>query len=290
MPTYNRSESIVMRAVQSVLCQTYTDWELYVVDDNKDDNPYSELIEKALTGLNDARVHYLKMEKNSGACAARNEGIAKSKGEYIALLDDDDEWLPKRLEKQLPFLKEQKIGFSYSGMLVYNETTGVKKSSGIKFKNGNVYHQLLKTNFMGGCSNFIIKREALEECGGFLKQMPAAQDYELWIRLSQKYHVSSVAEDLVIFHIHTEDSIMKSLDRRIKGYRRILELYYDDIIKDKDVHSFQLYNLGKFLILNHENKEGFSLLKDAIKLKPYKAIYYIAVITYWKICYLMSGK
>ena len=112
--------------------------------------------------------------------------------------------------------------------------------------------------------------------------MPSSQDYEMWLRLSKEYKVDSVAEDLVKYHIHEGDSITKSLDRRIEGFRKILEYYYDDIIKDKDTHSLQLYNLGKFMILNGQNKEGLQLLWNAIKLQPFKGLYYVAVIMYWK--------
>ena len=280
--TYGRNANIVMRAVDSVKKQTYANWELFVVDDNKDNNPYSQAIKAALENEENTKIHYIKMEKNSGACVARNRGIQESKGEYIAFLDDDDEWLPERLEKQLPLIKDEKVGFTYCGVWILNEKKGKKTSSWIKFDQGHVYDKLLKTNFMGGVSNFIVKRRAVEVCGGFRDDMPSSQDYELWLRLSKKYEVNSIAENLVVFHIHEGDSIMKSYDRRIAGYRKILESYHEDIIKNKKTHSYQLYNLGKFLILNHENKEGFSWLGKAIKMYPPSAIYYIGVIIYWK--------
>ena len=101
IPSYGRQCSMVMRAVESVKKQTYTDWELYLVDDNKDDNPYSKEIESAIRKENSEKIHYLRMEKNSGACAARNKGIEVSSGEFVAFLDDDDEWVPTKLEKQM---------------------------------------------------------------------------------------------------------------------------------------------------------------------------------------------
>lgn len=282
IPTYGRSPEIVLRAVESVKKQTYTEWELYVVDDNKEGNLYSEPLKGLLEGQNDSRIHYLRMEKNSGACAARNKGIRESSGEYVAFLDDDDEWLPERLEKQLPALADENVGFTYCGVWILNEKTGKKKSSWIQFKQGNVYKLLLKANFMGGVSNFIIKRSAMEKCGAFREDMPSSQDYELWIRLSKQYEVSSVRENLTVLHIHEGDSITRSLDRRIAGFRKILDSYYEDIVKNKKIHSFQLYNLGKFLILNGQNKEGLQFLWKAMKLWPLSSFYYVAVILYWK--------
>lgn len=283
MPTYGRTAEIVLRAVDSIIKQTYVDWELYVVDDNKENNLYSEAIKNALEDLKDTRIHYLRMEKNSGACAARNKGIQESKGEYVAFLDDDDEWLPERLEKQLPGLEDDNVGFTYCGVWILNEMTGKKKSSLIQFKHGNVYYDLLKGNFMGGVSNFIIKRSAMDKCGAFRVDMPSSQDYELWIRLSKQYDVSSIAENLTVLHVHEGDSITRSLARRIAGFRKILDIYHEDIVKDKKTHSFQLYNLGKWLILNKETKEGVYYLWQAVKLKPFNALYYIAVILYWKL-------
>lgn len=283
IPTYGRTKEIVLRAVDSVKKQTYTDWELYVVDDNKENNPFSDNIRNAIEGQADNRMHYIRMENNSGACAARNKGAQVSLGEYLAFLDDDDEWRPERLEKQVPLLEDKKVGFSYCGMWILNEKKNKGTSSWIQFENGNVYKKLLKSNFMGGVSNFIIKRSAFVDCGGFREDMPSSQDYEFWIRLSQKYNVSSLAEDLTVLHIHGGDSITGSLERRIAGFRKILKLYKDDIVKDKKIYSYQLYNLGKFLILNNELKEGFQLLGRAMKLKPLSSFYYIGVIMYWKI-------
>ena len=285
IPTYGRAADIVLRAVESIRKQTYTDWELYVVDDNKEQNPYSEPIKRRLEGIKDTRIHYLRMEKNSGACAARNKGIWESKGEYLAFLDDDDEWYPEKLEKQIPKFEDPLVGFVYCGFFMFQEKKGKGKSSWIQFTRGDVYTRLLKGNFMGGTPGVIIRRSCFDKCGYFREDMPSSQDYEMWLRLAKAYQVDSVAEDLVKVHLHEEDSITKSLDRRIEGYRKILCSYHDDIIKDKEIHSFQLYNLGKFLILNREYKEGMRLLLDSIKLKPKNGIYYIMVITYWKMNY-----
>lgn len=282
IPTYGRKPEIVLRAVESVKNQTYTDWELYVVDDNKEDNPYSEPIRELLEEQNDTRIHYLRMEKNSGACAARNKGIQESKGEYVAFLDDDDEWYPQKLEKQIVKFEDPEVGFVYCGFFMFNEKKGTGKSSWIQFTKGDVYTRLLKGNFMGGTPGVIVRRNCFEKCGYFRDDMPSSQDYEMWLRLAKEYKVDSVAEDLVKVHLHEEDSITKSLDRRIEGFRKILDSYHEDIVKDKKIYSFQLYNLGKFLILNGQNKEGLQLLWNAIKIQPINSFYYAAVILYWK--------
>ena len=93
IPTYNRA-NIVIRAIQSVLNQTYQNFELLVIDDGSQDNT-----EEIVTGIHDNRIKYIRHEKNKGVAAARNTGIEAAKGEFIAFLDSDDEWLPNKLKR-----------------------------------------------------------------------------------------------------------------------------------------------------------------------------------------------
>ncbi len=95
IPTYNRA-NLVSRAIKSVLNQTYQDFEIIVVDDCSEDNT-----EEIVKSFNDSRIRYIKHKKNKGGSAARNTGIKRARGKYIAFLDDDDEWLPSKLEKQI---------------------------------------------------------------------------------------------------------------------------------------------------------------------------------------------
>ncbi|RLF83553.1 glycosyl transferase, partial [Thermococci archaeon] len=95
IPTYNRA-NLLKRAIASVLNQTFTDFELIVVDDASPDNT-----PEVVRSINDGRIRYVRLKKNSGGPVARNTGIRKARGRFIALLDDDDEWLPNRLELQI---------------------------------------------------------------------------------------------------------------------------------------------------------------------------------------------
>ena len=98
IPTYNR-EHLVMRAIRSVVSQTFKDWELLVVDDGSKDNT-----EDAVQSFGDPRIRFIKHEINKGECATRNTGIVAATGGYLAFLDSDDEWLPEKLEKQVELL------------------------------------------------------------------------------------------------------------------------------------------------------------------------------------------
>ena len=109
-PSYNSSKFIV-ECIESVLSQTYENWEMIIVDDCSKDNS-KEIISELST--KDKRIKPIFLEKNVGAAEARNTAIRQSKGKYVAFLDSDDLWNPKKLEKQLSFMHENEIAFSYT--------------------------------------------------------------------------------------------------------------------------------------------------------------------------------
>ena len=109
MPSYNTANYIA-ESVKSVIAQTYTDWELIIVDDCSTDNT-DEIVAPFLT---DPRIRYIKNEKNSGAAVSRNRALREAKGKWIAFLDSDDLWLPEKLQKQIAFMEENGYAFSYT--------------------------------------------------------------------------------------------------------------------------------------------------------------------------------
>ena len=120
IPTYNRAH-LIDRSIQSVLNQTYQDFELIVVDDGSTDNT-EDIIRQFQE--KDKRIKYIKHDKNKGGSAARNTGIKNSRGEYIAFQDSDDEWFPEKLEKQIEIIEctDPKVGIVYSDMFkIYNK-------------------------------------------------------------------------------------------------------------------------------------------------------------------------
>ena len=123
LPTFNRAK-LLSRAINSVLKQSYYNLECIVVDDGSIDNT-----EKVVKSINDNRIVYLKHNYNKHASAARNTGIAKSKGKFIAFLDDDDQWLPKKLEKQISLIQKlpPSVGLIYCWMDYYNNEKLIHK-------------------------------------------------------------------------------------------------------------------------------------------------------------------
>ena len=113
MPSYNTAKYIAA-AIVSVQNQTYTNWELVVVDDYSTDD--TDKVVKPL--LSDARIRYLKNEKNSGAAVSRNRALRESKGKWIAFLDSDDIWVPEKLEKQIRFMEQNGYAFTYTDYMI----------------------------------------------------------------------------------------------------------------------------------------------------------------------------
>lgn len=138
-PVYN-SEKYIGETIKSVLLQTYTKWEMLIVDDGSTDNT-----EKVIQGFNDSRITYYKLEENSGAAIARNYALEKAKGRFIAFLDADDMWKNNKLEKQLFFMQNNNIGFSFTGYEIIREKSNKVVSVPLKLN----YNQFMKNTVIG---------------------------------------------------------------------------------------------------------------------------------------------
>lgn len=228
IPTYKRPE-MVERAVKSVLNQNYENIETIVVNDD----PETDL--SHIENMNE-QLQVLNHEKNKGACEARNTGINKSKGKYIGLLDDDDEYLEEKIEKQVRQLQEipDDYGMVYSGVeeIKNGEVVNRKIRPGRRFlsrkREGWVYQELLRGNMIPA-PTVLVKKECFEKVGGFDPEFESSQDLDMWMRISKEYKISKLDEALARYHLEGENRISKSLDKKIQGKTKILEKYKEDI-------------------------------------------------------------
>ena len=210
IPTYNRT-SLLLRAVASVRAQTFNDWELIVVDDGS-----SEDIAGALASVEDPRIRLIRHGVNRGAPAARNTGLAEVRGEWVAFLDSDDEWLPQKLAKQLVLVRRNVD----APVLVYTgfEKIGWLRQPSPPTRRGMLFEDLLAKNFIGTCSTPLISVAALRQAGGFDPELKSSQDWDLWVRLARLGPIDFVPETLVWYH-HQEDSITMNRAGVIAGNR-----------------------------------------------------------------------
>ena len=258
IPTYKRAHNIE-RAINSVLNQTYQDFELIVVDDNDPETEYRKDMMKIMNKYkNNEKVKYLMHEKNKNGAAARNTGIKEAKGEYITFLDDDDYFMPNRLEILVNTLEKNKeYGGAYSSTILVKNKKIVGGS--IANKSGNLKKDLLLDKFSFGTgSNMFFRSEALKEINGFDERFLRHQDIECMIRFLRKNTLIGVNEVLVI---KCQD--MQTNVPDIYKYKKIKQLYIETF--KEDVSELTKTEQNQFYIANLQ-----SLIAIAIKDKKYK--------------------
>ena len=263
LPTYNRAH-VIGRAIQDVLEQTYRDLELIIVDDGSTDNT-----EEIVSKMDDGRIRYIQHEKNRGANAARNTGIAIAKGEYIAFQDSDDEWLPEKLEKQIYVFKKapKNTGVVYTGFWRFegNQKRYIP-SPKIKQKEGNICNKILHSNFIG-TPTAVVKRECFEKAGIFDENLPRLQDWELFIRISKCYLFKCIDEPLVISYF-TPRSISANQEALISAHLYILKKHYDNLKADNKLLAYHHFNIGNLLYLSGNFNRGKTFLRKALRIDP----------------------
>jgi glycosyltransferase involved in cell wall biosynthesis len=212
VPTYDRPE--VVRAVDSVLEQSYEPIELLVVDDCSP-TPAAD----RLGGRTDAaRLSCLRHEENRGGNAARNTGIEASTGSYVAFLDDDDEWTPEKVERQVRALETTGAGFAYCGV---RNVDGEERTLAVRSRRieGDVTERLLYGNFIGTFSCVMVRSEAIDRVGLPDERLPCWQDWEFYIRLSRGFEATAVPDPLVIRHNEPTGQISRTfVEKREVAY------------------------------------------------------------------------
>ncbi|MCK5607342.1 glycosyltransferase [Candidatus Pacearchaeota archaeon] len=224
IPTYNRSH-VIYRSIQSVLNQTYQDFEIIVVDDGSTDNT-----EDVIRNFNDSRIIYIRHNDNKGVAAARNTGIKASKSEYIAFQDSDDEWFSEKLNKQIEaFEMNPEIGIIYTDMLRINKEGEIKYWHSPTVSYGHIINpKTMDYQFMGlGIVSTLIKRECFNKVGDLDENFPRFEDLEIFIRLSKHYHFHHIKEPLVSYYA-TDDGISSNNTTLHIARKLLLEKYIDD--------------------------------------------------------------
>jgi teichuronic acid biosynthesis glycosyltransferase TuaG len=185
MPCF-MNERFVGDAIESVIAQTYRNWELIVVDDASKDQS------RAVVGAyvqKDSRIMLLKLRRNSGPAVARNTAIAAARGRYIAFLDADDLWMPHKLEAQLSFMQSHQVALSYSDFKII-DAQGKQADIIRRAPDRLDYASLLKENQIG-CLAAIYDTQVLGKC--YMPEIRKRQDYGLWLQILKQGHVAKKA-------------------------------------------------------------------------------------------------
>ncbi|MBO5111527.1 MAG: glycosyltransferase [Clostridia bacterium] len=187
IPTYRRSVEFLSRAVDSVRKQTYGNIEIIIVDDSTALFSGRKDIEAYIATIADDRINYYQNESNLGGSLSRNRGIQLSKGEYITFLDDDDEYLPEKIEKQLEFMRRSGCDLSFENMVMYSNKGNVVDFREYKDIPAFDNDTLLKYHLMKhltGTPTFMFRAEKLKEIGGF-DDATMGQEFYLMLKAIQ---------------------------------------------------------------------------------------------------------
>ena len=198
MPSYNTGKYIV-ESIQSVLAQSYTNWELLIVDDCSTDNTD----EVVLPFLEDKRIKYFRNSVNCGAAVSRNSALREAKGRWIAFLDSDDLWQPQKLEKQIRFMEENGYHFSYTNYSEIDETG---------LSNGRVItgpRKITKTGFYNYCWVGCLTVMYDAQIVGLVQiaDIKKNNDYAMWLKVSKKADCFLLQEDLAQYRRGRSGSI-----------------------------------------------------------------------------------
>lgn len=251
--TYKRPVNILKRAVDSVINQTCQDTEIIVVNDAPQDRELAESI-RELLGKYSREIIYVVSEQSGGACSARNLGLEKATGEFVAFLDDDDEWLPEKLERQLHWMRKKDVALVYCSHYVIDKAGKKRLIEEPLAREGQYedeFEQLLRCNFIGSTSYPLIRTETIRSIGGFTVGLKSSQDHDLWLRLAREYDIVYCREPLVILY-YSQEAISRSFHNCLQGYEYLLEKYRDEYWKDKEILNYRLNYIAYYCMITGE--------------------------------------
>ena len=277
LPTYNRAKLFLSRAIDSVITQSYKDWELIIVDNNSIDNT-KELVHS----YQNDKIHLLNIENEGNIAKSRNLGISKAKGDFIAFLDSDDYWESDKLKKCIDILKSDSHhdGVCHAEYWIYPTNQHTIKRYGPK-KNFT-YEKLLMRGNSASLSAMIIKKNNILEVESFSesRDMITAEDYDLWIKLARKkINIVFIDAPLGYYQIH-ENSESSDI---LKNTNAIIYVIKNHLSTQKKLLRTSLANCwknaGKQFYLNCANYESYKAYSKSLKYDYMNIKIYFLLVT-----------
>lgn len=270
IPVYN-GEKTIKETIESVLKQTFCDWELIVINDGSRDRTL-EIIQS----ISEPRLKVFTYP-NAGLSASRNRGISLARGEYISFLDADDLWTTDKLEAQLQALQNNpKAAVAYSWSSCIDESGNTFRPGGNLTYTGDVYLYLLLINFVENGSNVLIRTQALKEVGNFDETLTSCEDWDMWLRLAAKYEFVAVEKPQILYRI-SANSMSANLLRMEAESMQVINRKRDrdredyQHIKRLSKGNFYKYLVFKALDLTPKSERGWiaaKLLWQAVRYDP----------------------
>ena len=268
IPTYRRPVEL-KRALESVLTQDFTDIEdieVLVVDDNPPETPGREDTTRLLESLEGPLVH-IRTEGSLGGAGARNVGIGKARGEYVAFLDDDDQWLPGKLRLQMELIESlpETVCSVDTGFFEIDQKRGTKKQVKPALR-GEIFDDLL-VKHKGRApklSSMLCRTRALREIGMFDASLPARQDLDLYLRLARSYSFEYIEEPLVNKYIDSSDRITANVTSKIRAFDLFYQKYREDFLTRPRLHRIFLRKQALWLLYDRRFLRGTAQLLKSL--------------------------
>lgn len=246
-PAYN-AERFIEDTILSVINQTYSDWEMIIIDDCSSDKT-RQIVEKY--SLADTRIVLLINEENLGVSESRNKGIKSAKGRFLAFLDSDDQWVDSKLFVQINYMKNRNIGFTFSSYKIFvNSTENVINT--IQVPKSIKYRALLKNTIIG-CLTVVIDRKIIEEV--YFPDIRISQDFVAWVNVLKKGYIAyGINEPLALYRKHQSSlsgNKKKAIVGQWKAYRNTLKFGYL-----KSIYYFLFYLGNAFFKHNIRGKKN----------------------------------
>lgn len=266
IPTYNREHSIA-KAIECVLNQSFQDFEIIIVDDGSQDST-----EKVVGQFNDSRIRYFAHSQNKGEPAARNTGVIAAKGEYIAFLDSDDEWLSKKLEIQLNIHEQipDEISASCTGYYLHLTNLGIILNKIPRCSGSSWYKYLLLFGCdLGPGTTMLVKKQAYHEVGYYDESLIRSPDWDWLIRYVKKYKLVVVEELLAhVYYSNPENphALKKSISHFMTKHDRDL-MSFGWFRRNQRI-ARSLFRVAEAYYLDKKLIKGSLVLLKALSLNP----------------------
>ncbi|HPC38130.1 MAG TPA: glycosyltransferase family 2 protein [Exilispira sp.] len=264
IPNFNRVESF-QRAVESVIKQTYENFEIIVVDDGSEQSVrninrrFLEEVKRRKNLEGDGKIIYLENERNFGVSYSRNKGIKEAKGDFIALLDSDDEWLEQKLELQVKFFSETDFRVVHTEEIWVRRGVRVNPMKKHKKEGGDIFFRSLELCLMSP-SSIMLKKSIFDDYGYFDESLPVCEDYDLWLRITSKETVGFIEKPLIIKY----GGHIDQLSRKYEAMDRWRVISLIKLLNSKQLSEIQEIEVKKMI-----EKKAKILYNGAVKRKKY---------------------
>ena len=271
IPTYN-CVKFLSEAIESVIKQSYQDFEIIVVDDGSADST-KNIMDQYLQKYG-PKIKYIYQD-NSGLACARNTGIKIARGQYIALLDADDKWLPERLSEGVKLMEsDNRIGLVHTNITVISENGRIIRipKRKTRYLSGMIFEHIFLRNADIACPTVLLKKQAIDKVGMFDENLArlGCEDRELWLRISQYYKIGYINKELAYYRDRIS-SMSKNTQKMLEARYYVVNKFFPENIKINRLRNKALANIHR------ELGDSALLSKDFTESR----IHYIKALSFW---------